>query len=152
MLPPCCCCNPQTLWTEVAYLFFEDIRILALAIIGRNITIATGHERSSRCYYQLWGCQVGMVCNDTFTRSFLVVCWSARKLEVTNEQTNEHPQHGDLVNPCSFLKKGKQIGSLMCVWFMWLPVTYLRLHSVSDRMTVEWWIENNLEAVMASSG
>jgi hypothetical protein len=57
-----------------------------------------------------------MVCNDTtFTRSFLVGCWSAHEIEVTNEQANEHPQHGDLVNPCSFLKKGKQIGSLVCV-------------------------------------
>jgi len=115
-----CCCNPQTLSTEVAYFCFKDIRILALAIIGRNITIATRQGLSSHYYYQLWKCQVRVLCNDTtFTRSFFVVCWSAYKLEVTNEQTNEHPQHDDLVNSYSFLKKGKQLEVLcVCVWFI----------------------------------
>lgn len=44
MLPPCYCHNPQTLGTEVRYLFLKDIRIVALAIIGRSINIATRHR------------------------------------------------------------------------------------------------------------
>jgi hypothetical protein len=71
-----------------------------------------------------------VVCNDTTcTRSVLVVCSSAHKVEVTNEQTIEYPQHGDLVNPCSFLNRREQIGGFVCVCVV---LFYLTVNILSE--------------------